>query len=55
MVNPELNFYKIEVMITSVIEMLQLQNFGHMTTSTVERESHDKVLLMTLWEEIKTS
>ena len=42
-------------MITSVIEMLQLPNFGHMTKSTVERESLDKVLLMTLWEEIKTS
>ena len=55
MLNSELNFYKIEVMITSVIEVLQLRNFGHMTTSTVERQSHDKVLLMTLWEEIKTS
>ena len=25
--------YKIEVMITSAIEMLELPNFGHMTTS----------------------
>ena len=29
------NPYKIEIMITSVIEMLELPNFGHMTTSTV--------------------
>ena len=29
------NTYKIEVMITSVIEMLDLPNFGRMTTSTI--------------------
>ena len=29
------NSYKIEVMITSLIEMLELQKFGHMTTSTI--------------------
>ena len=29
------NPYKIEVMITSPIEMLELPNFGHMTTSTI--------------------
>ena len=29
------NPYKIEVMIISFIEMLQLPNFGHMTTYTV--------------------
>ena len=30
------NPYKIEGMITSVIEMLELPNFGHMTTSIVK-------------------
>ena len=34
------NPYKIEVTITFLIEMLQLPNFGHMTTS-------DKILLVT--------
>ena len=29
------NPYKIEVMITFLIEMLQLPNFGHMTTSII--------------------
>ena len=29
------NPYKIEVMTTSLIEVLQSPNFGHMTTSTV--------------------
>ena len=29
------NPYKVEVMITFLIEMLQLPNFGHMTTSTI--------------------
>ena len=29
------NRHKIEVMITSLIEMLELPNFGHMTTSAV--------------------
>ena len=29
------NSYKIEVMITSLIEMLELPNFGHMTKSTM--------------------
>ena len=27
--------YKIELMITSLIESLELPNFGHMTTSTI--------------------
>ena len=26
---------KIEVMITSLIELLEIPNFGHMTTSTI--------------------
>ena len=29
------NSYKIKVMITSFIEMLELPNFGHMTTSII--------------------
>ena len=29
------NLYKIVVLITTVIEMLELRNFGHLTTSTV--------------------
>ena len=29
------NLYKIEVLITSLIEMLQLPNFGRMNTSTI--------------------
>ena len=29
------NPYKIEVMITSLMEILKLSNFGHMTTSTI--------------------
>ena len=29
-------------MITSLIEMLELSNFGHMITSTIQCESRDK-------------
>ena len=36
------NPYKIEVMITSPIEMLELPNFGHMTRSTIYFESRGK-------------
>ena len=39
-------------MITSPTEMLDLPNFGHMTTFTFLFESHDKILLMTSWTEI---
>ena len=49
------NPYKIEIMITSLIEMLELPNFGHMTTSTILFESRDKILLVKLWTEIMTS
>ena len=38
-------------MITSVIEMLELPNFGHMTTSTIQFEPRDKILLVTSWTE----
>ena len=41
------NLYKIEVMITSVIQMQQLPNFGHMTTSMLWFYSCDRVLLVT--------
>ena len=41
-------------MITSLIEYVELPNFGHMTTSTIQFESHDKVLLMKSWTETMT-
>ena len=34
-------------MITSLIEMLELPNFGHMTISKIQFESLDKVMLVT--------
>ena len=49
------NPYKIKVVITSLIEMLQLPNFGHMNTSTMYLESCDKVLLVTSLTENMTS
>ena len=49
------NLYKIEIMITFLIEMLQLSNFGHMTTSTIKIESRHKILLVTSWAKIMTS
>ena len=42
-------------MITSLKEMLELPNVGHMTTSTIQFESHDKNLLRTSSTEIMTS
>ena len=44
--------YKIEVVITSFIEMLELPSFGHMNTCTIEFESRDKILLMTSWQKL---
>ena len=35
--------------------MLELPNSGHMTTSTIEFESHDKILWVTPWSEIAMS
>ena len=32
---PQPNPYKIEVVITSLTEMLELPNFGHMNTATI--------------------
>ena len=40
-------------MMTYVIKMLKLPNFSHMTTSAIQSESRDKILLMTSWTEIK--
>ena len=37
--------YKIDVMITSLIEVLELPNFGPMTTSTMKSQSRDRFLL----------
>ena len=42
-------------MITSHIEMVELPNFGHMTTSTIQSELRDKILLMTSWVETMMS
>ena len=42
-------------MIISLIEMLELPNFGHMTTSTMKFESLDKILLITPWTEAMMS
>ena len=44
-----------EVMITSLIEVLELPNFGHMITSTIKFEPHDKFLLMKSQTGIMTS
>ena len=35
-------------MLTSLIEMLELPNFGHMTTSAIQFESFDKIFRVTL-------
>ena len=42
-------------MITSLIEMLELPNFSHLTTSTVKLKSCDKIFLVTSWAKIMTS
>ena len=42
-------------MITSLIDMLELSNFGHMITSTAQLESRDKILFMKPWTKIMTS
>ena len=47
--------YKIELIKTSFLEMLELQNFGDMTTSTIYFESRDKTLLVTSWKKIIAS
>ena len=42
-------------MITSLIEIIDLANFGDMTSSTIKFESRDKILLVTSWTENVTS
>ena len=42
-------------MVTSLMEMLELPNFGHMTTSTIYFESRDKFMLATSQTEFMTS
>ena len=41
--------HKAKVMKTSLIEMLELPNLGRMTPSTIEFQSHEKILLITSW------
>ena len=47
--------YKIKVTISSLIEMPELPNFGHITVSTKQFESSDKILLVTSFTETMTS
>ena len=42
-------------MITSLVEMLELPNFGHMIMSTIQFESREKTFLVTSWTETMTS
>ena len=42
-------------MITSLIKMLELHDFGYMTVSTIKFELSDKIFLVTLWTEIMIS
>ena len=49
------NPYKIEVMITSVIEILEFPNFGGMITHTTLFDSCNEIWLVTSWEEFMTS
>ena len=46
------NLYKIEVIIISIMKMLEFTNFGHITTAKIQLELRDKVLLVTLWTKI---
>ena len=41
-------------MIISAIEMLNLLNFGHATTSVIGFQSRDKNVLVTSWTKIMT-
>ena len=49
------NLYKIEVVITSFIEMQELPNFVHVNTSTIQFESDDESLSVTSSPGIITS
>ena len=48
------NPYRIENIIASLIEMLELPNFGHIATYTIKFESRDKFLLVTPWTKTMT-
>ena len=43
------NPYKLEIIITSLIEMPELPNFDHMTKYTVQFESGHEIFLETSW------
>ena len=49
------NPHKVEAMITSLTEMLELPNFVHMTAFTLWFKSPDKILLVSSTTEIMTS
>ena len=42
-------------MIITLTQMLELPNFGYVTTSITQFESRDKILLVTSWTEIMTA
>ena len=42
-------------MTTSLIVMLELRNFGHITIFTIQFKSSDKAFLVASWREIMTS
>ena len=48
------NSYKIQVIITFLIETLELPNFSHMTTSTIWFDSRDNISLVTSYTQIMT-
>ena len=48
------NTYEIEAMITSLIKMLELANFSHLTTFTILFEERDKMYLMMSWTKQKS-
>ena len=49
------NPYKTEIMITSLIEMLELPKLNLMFTAAISFSSHDKIWLVKSWTEIMTS
>ena len=49
------NPHKIEVVITSLMDVLKLPNLGHMTISKIQFESCEKILLVMSWTEIMMS
>ena len=49
------NSYKIKVMVTSPIVMIELSNFGHTTAFKIWFQSRDNSLLVVSWTEIMMS